>query len=306
MKTYLPILASIIAFSPLSLVAADIEEGDWSLEKVSEPAQKGPFSISANYDATGNAKFDKKELKDNKIRFGQGNITGSVIPYYDEAHKEGALVGLGYTNVHLVWDENPYFTQHTFQTVNINLGAFSQRLCNWEWKALAVVNMNTAYWDCYYINYDLTLYGRYTYTENFGIHCGLIIQTGMKMDRVYPIIGIDWQINDDWRLDLVFPIDMSLSYYLTKEWSVALAARFFDFRNRVNKHEDISMAVVRYQSSGAEFAIQYDNDQNLTGTLHAGMILGGHIRIADRHNEHPKRLKFKTAPYGGANIAFRF
>lgn len=304
MKTYLPILASLIAFSPL--MAADIEEGDWSLEKVSPPARKGPFSISANYDATGNSKFDKKSLEDNKIRYAQGNITGSIIPYYDEAHKEGALFGIGYTNVNMVWNKNPYFSQHTFQTVNLTLGGFSERLCNWEWKGLAVANMNTSYWDNDYTNYDLTLYGRYSYTENFGIHCGFIAQTGMKMDRVYPIIGIDWTINKDWKLDLVFPIDIALSYYLTEEWSLAVAARFFDFRNRVNKHEPLSMAVFRYQSAGAEFAIEYDNDENITGTIHGGMILGGHLRIADRHNEHPKRLKFKTAPYGGANIAVRF
>lgn len=304
MKKNLPIL--LASFHLFSLLFADIEEGDWALEKVSPPAQKGPFSISANYDATGNAKFSKKRLEDDKINYAQGNITGSVVPYYDEPHKEGMLVGIGYTNVHMDWNHNPYFDQHTFQTVNITLGGFSERLCNWDWKGILVANMNTAHWNCDYVNYDLTLWGRYSYTKDLGLHWGFIAQAGMKMDRVYPIIGIDWTINEDWKLDLVFPIDMTLSYHLTKDWSLALAARFFDYRNRVNEHETLSMAVFRYQSTGAEFAIEYDNDQNITASIHGGMILGGHIRVANRHNQHPHRLEFKTAPYGGAAVAVRF
>lgn len=306
MKKYLSILSSsLFLFCPL-ILSADIEEGAWTLEKVSAPVQKGPFSISADYDATGNAKFDHKKFKNDKIRYAQGNITGSVIPYYDEAHKEGMLIGLGYTNVHMVWNHNPYFDQHTFQTVNVTLGGFSKRVCDWDWKGIAVANINTAYLNCDYVNYDLTLWGRYSYTETIGLHCGFIAKTGMKMDRVYPIIGIDWTINQNWTLDLVFPIDMTLSYHLTKDWSLAVATRFFDYRNRVNKNETLSMAVFRYQSTAAEFAVEYDNDDNITGSLHGGMILGGHVRVATRQNQHPRRLKFKTAPYGGAAIAVRF
>jgi hypothetical protein len=304
-EKYLSILTSLILFLPL-VISAEIQEGDWALEKISPPVQKGPFSVSANYDAMGNAKFDHNHFKRDKIRYAQGNITGSFIPYYDEAHQEGMLIGLGYTNVHMVWNNNPYFNQHTSQTVNLTLGGFSERLCDWDWKGTAVANINTHYFNCDYVNYDFTLWGRYSYTEDIGLHCGFTVQTGMKMDRVYPIIGIDWTINQDWKLDLVFPIDMTLSYHLTKDWSLAIATRFFSYRNRVNKNEPLSMAVFRYQSTGAELAIEYDNDENIKGSLHGGMILGGHIRVANRQNEHPRRLKFKSAPYGGAAIAFRF
>ncbi len=299
------ITLSLLTLSPLTLFA-DVEEGDWALQKVVPPANKGPFSVSANYDATGGAKFDDEPYDDDKLKYAQGNVTGAVVVYYNPTYDEGALVSLGYTNVHLDWDHNPFFDQKTFQTINVTIGGFTKRLRDWDLKALLTANIDIRPWNCNYINYDLTLWGKYSYCQDISLHFGIIAQTGMKMDRVYPILGFDWKITPDWTLDFVFPIDMGLYYNVTKEWSVGVAARFFDYRNRLKDHELLSKGVFRYQSTGAELAVNYDNDDNITADLHGGMILGGHLRIANQHNNHPHRLKFKTAPYAGGAVSIRF
>lgn len=305
MKKFLPFIAASFLISSASIIA-EIDETDWSLEKVTPPTNQGPFSLSANYDTTGNSKFKKNIFDDQHIRYDIGNITGSAVLYYDAKYKEGALISLGYTSARINWSHNPFFDQKHFQTLNVSIGGFTSRLGDWTWTTLITANIDTTEWNNLYTNYDITLWGQYAYCKDINLHFGFIAQTGMKMDRVYPILGFDWKINTDWKLSFVFPINMSINYLITKELSVGLAARPFDYRNRVNRKEELSRAVFRYQSMGGELGVNYDNDTNITANVHAGYILGGHLRIASQHNRHPKRLKFGSAPYVGAEAAFRF
>jgi len=300
------LLTACLACSSSSLFS-EIEEGDWELEKVDDPSNdKGPFAFSGNFDATGKSKFDSDHHKDEKVSFMLGNATGAFIFYYDKRYCEGALVSVGYTYANLDWKDNPFFDTKNYNSLNLSLGGFTYRLKDWFWKTLLTANIDTNEWDTDYTNYDITFWGRYNYCESIGLHIGFIIQTGMKMDRVYPIIGFDWKISQNWKLNLIFPVDMSLAYYITKAFTVGVAVRPFDYRNRATEHNPIPMAVFRYQSLGAEFAVNYDNDSWITANLHVGEILGGHLRVATRHNEKPKRLKFKSAPYAGGALVIKF
>lgn len=319
MKKILLFVAASFVCSSAGLYS-QLEQGDWALEETQpftddmtpppvEPEdkkQQGPFAISANYDFIGKAKFDKDFYDHQSVAFQLGNVTGSFIFYYDECHKEGVLMALGYTYANLDWKQNPFFDTKNYNQLNITLGAFSARMRDWFWKAAFTANIDMREWDTDYTNYDITLWGRYDYCRDIGLHIGFIAQTGMKMDRVYPIIGFDWKINTKWKLNAVFPVDMSLAYYYTEALSVGAALRPFDYRNRAGNDEPITMAIFRYQSLGSEFFVSYDNDSWITANLHAGAILGGHVRVATWHNKHPKRLKFNSAPYAGGAIAIKF
>lgn len=305
MRKYLAPIAAFFAFLPMVMMA-QIEEGDLPLQEIKPQSNQGPFSASASYDATGKSKVTKHRYDDEHVAFDLANVTGSFIFYYDKKHREGALVSLGYTYARLDWTHNPFFKEKDFQTLNVSIGGFTYRACDWFWKGLFTANINTKEWGCDFSNYDLSLWGRYTYSEAIGLHAGLIVQTGMKMDRVYPIFGFDWTINDDWKWKMVFPVDMALVYSFAKNWSADLAIRLFDYRNRVDSRGSLPYAVFRYQSGGAEFGVTYDDDSFISANIHAGVIVGGHLRVANRHNQHSKRFHVGSAPYAGGSVAVKF
>lgn len=305
MKKYLTILAASFVLSSPFCLFANLEDDDYGSEEITKP--KSPFSVIASYDAIGKSKFSKKRIDDQHIRFSEGNVTAALGFYYNEEYDEGAAVSLGYTFTQMQWKENPFFDQDDFHTLNVNLAGFTRRVCNWYWKAIVIMDIDAREWDITdYSTYDMILWGRYQYCKDVHLHIGIVGQTGMKMDRVYPILGFDWKINRKWMLNAVFPMNVSIAYSITEELSVSLAGRSFDSRQRVGKDEPLSKAVFRYQNIGAELGMTYDNSSWIEANIHAGATLGGKLRIASRHNKHPKHFDFKSAPYVGGELTMKF
>ncbi len=156
-----------------------------------------------------------------------------------------------------------------------------------------------------YACYDLILWGRYEYCEHIGVHVGFFAQAGMKMDRVYPIVGFDWKLSNRWKLNLVYPVNISLEYLLSKHWTIALAERNFNVRYRVRHRESHPKFLVRYENKGAELAIKYE-DNLTTANVHAGYTFGGLFKVANYNNHHPHHYRLDSAGYIGAEATIKF
>lgn len=289
----------------IPLLFAEIEVEDLSSEDIEEPAKQTPFKLDVWTDYMGGAKV-RDDYYGGKLHHAVAIAQMSGVFYYCPAYTEGANAAITYTATRLRWHENPWFDQERFNTVSVAINGFSKRLCNWFWQGQIQANMDmdgSGGFD--YMTYDMMLWGRYSYRENIGVHVGLIAQTGMHMDRVYPILGADWQMSRNWKLNLVFPVNVSLEYALNCHWSLALAGRSFDSRHRVGKCEGASKSVFRYENVGAEFAVKYE-DRNMTANVHAGSTLGGRLRIANRHNHHSRRYHLDPTGYIGAEVAVKF
>lgn len=284
----------------------DIDTQDIGSEQITQPAKRTPFSYNTYIDAIGSAKIERGNFKGDKVHFAEAEGEAGMVVYYCPAYSEGARIAVGYTATYLKWSENPWFDQNHFNTVSVSLSAFSKRLDRWFWRTQLTVNMDADEWTGSYTSYDILLWGRYAYWENVGIHLGFLAETGLRLDRVYPIIGFDWQISRDWKLNLVYPVNMSLIYSLTPTWGLAIAGRFFNSRFRVHHDEIFRKALVRYTNVGAEFAIKYET-HNVTANIHAGSTFsGGKYRVADRKNHHAQNYKLQAAGYVGAEMDISF
>lgn len=309
-KLFNTLLTSLVLVNAgLIADAADtayVDLEDLSSQNITENTQDGPFSAQISGDYIGKANFKCKNFT--HFTYATGDIDLSFVYYYNPCFKEGANLGVTYTRTRLDWKFNPFFTQKDIDTVSLNLGAFTQRLQDWTWRAQVSINFdNIEYWNLEdYMNYDLLLWGRYAYTPNFGVHIGVLALTGMKIDRVYPIIGVDWTYNCQWKLNLVFPMDISLVYTIDNCWSVALAGRIFNQRHRVKKDQFYSEGLWFYTSSGAELAVRYNPTKWISANVHAGADFGGHLKVANRHYRNGHRLRFEGAPYAGAEIDLNF
>lgn len=283
----------------------DVDQQDIGMEGLTKPAKRTPFSFSSHIDAIDKTKIDKGLYKGYDIRYATSEVEAGMIVYYNPTYTEGLRVAVGYTPTYLRWAECPWFEQDHFNTMPVTLAGFTKRLDDWFWRAQVSFNFDADQWTSEYMSYDILLWGRYEYCKNIGIHFGFWAETGLQMDRVYPVIGFDWTISPKWKLSVVYPVDIAMEYSLTKTWKFALAARFFDSRFRVNPEECTSKALVRYTNAGAEFAIKYEKG-DMSANIHVGSTLAGKFRQADRHNHHAHTFDLDSAIYAGGEIDLKF
>jgi hypothetical protein len=316
-KKWLKVFWAIFAFSCLNLYAQvdteDISSVNITTTGVTDSeAPAGPYLIKGYIDVIGRAKFRKcNDLP--RLKFSTGQAEFNFVYYYNACYKEALSITGIYDRTRLDWTLNPYFNQKDFDNFSILFNGYTERLDNWQWRSQISINfVNLEYWDYQdYMTYDFILWGRYTYPcwetlGKIGVHIGFLAQTGMKIDRVYPIIGFDWEYNDQWKLNAVYPVNIALIYTIDQNWSVDLAARFFDQRNRLRKKEFLSEGVWHYQTTGGEFGINYTPTKWITANVHAGINFGGHLTVASRHYRHRHRLRLDSAPYAGAEIDINF
>ncbi len=295
----------ILLSSPLY---CDIDDDIWGLEEIDEPQkQPGPFRMEAEFDSVASTHFDKDGFRDQKMSFSNWSGTAGMAFCYLAYAREAYAAGVTYNFTRLCWEENPYFHQSDFNQVSFLLRLFSNRFCEWIWQGQLAVNVDADEWDLnYYTNYDIILWGRYDYNDCTNLHLGVIVQTGMKMDRVYPVVGFDYVVNKCWKLNAVFPVNISLEYNYDSCLSAAFAMRFFDVRCRVNKDENLPMGLFSYRNSGLELALLYEDNPSLEGNIHVGSTLGGMLRISDHNNRHPKHFKLDPILYVGGELVWSF
>ncbi len=301
----------LACFTSTTLLYADFDTDSYGNEEMVQPEEKvaGPFKIEANYDGAAKADFRESALEGQNLRFATGSIAGSFVFYYNPCYKEGAVVALGYVDTLIDWNHNPFFDQDRFHTARVALGGFSERVKRWNWQAQVAVNINTDHWNLAdYSTYDLLLWGRYQWLCNpdIGLHIGFLAETGMKIDRIYPIVGFDWKINSCWKINAIFPINFSVVYNWTNNLALSVGSRFFDVRYRAGKDQPLPMALVEYRSVGAEAGVTYTYAPWFNANLHAGYILGGSLKISDRHHMHGRHFKFRSSAYVGGEVDVKF
>lgn len=314
MKTIWNILSIITLSFPL---LAELNDDNYTAEdllatsSLDNDSDQSPFSIDISFEGTGKSKFEHKKCKKHldDVQFAIAEIDGSAVFYYNPCCKEGLLATLAYSYTNINW-KNPYFNQQHFDTVSLALGGFTERARDWVWKGEIRLNADVDYFDISdNLYWNILLAGRYAYTECLGLNIGFIVFTGMKIDRIYPIIGIDWKINDRWKLNLVYPTNIGVIYTYDKQWSFSLSSRSFDERHRVGdaKRRRWEKGLIEYRATGVEAGVNFTTcDEKWLANLHVGEILGGRIKVSKRHHNDSKRYKFKSAPYIGGEVAGRF
>lgn len=303
------ILFSLLAGTALlsASLEADIDFqdiGPTDLTSVKESDTRGPFKLEITFDAVDTAK-----LKNNhhRLQFATGEVELSAIFYHNASIDEGASIGLCYDRTRIDWRHNPYFDQKDFDMASLEFSFSSERLCDWLWQAQLAINFdNLEHWNFdEYMSYDMLLWGRYNY-RNVGINIGFLALTGMKIDRVYPVLGVDWKWGEKWAVNLVFPMNISLVYNITKRWAATIAGRLFFERHRLKNHEVLNKGLIVYTTSGIEFGINYAPNKKLFANVHAGYDFGGRFKRANRHYNNKHNYTIEGAPYAGFEFDYAF
>lgn len=308
MKTIFNLLLAVTTVSCFPLSAQiNIEDIGPSSIEFQRELPGSPFKIDISADYVGRAKVEKCSHIGH-VTFATGQVEFNYVFYHQDCYHEGASIAVTYDRTFLDWTKNFYFTQQNYDTIGLILSAFTERLENWQWLAQISSSFdNIPHWSFPdYMYYDILMWGRYSCIHDIGLHIGFLAQTGMKFDRVYPIIGIDWTYDCHWKFNAVFPVDISVVYTINSAWNVAVAGRFIDQRHRAKRDQILSEAIWHYQTTGAELAINYTPTDTISANLHAGYSFGGHLSISNRRYRRYERLSIESAPYAGGELVWNF
>lgn len=300
-------IGCFLSFSHSAVWSADIDidTQDVGSESIKEPAKRTPFSFNTHGDFVAKTKIDRGSFKGDHIEFAEADAEVGAVVYYCPAYTEGIRLALGYSATYLRWVNSPWVRQDHFYLASLTLGGFTERLHRWFWRTQLTLNFDAKEWSSSYMSYDLLFWGRYAYTENVGLHIGFLAQTGLRLDRAWPILGADWRLSPRWKINLVYPVNVSLEYTFAPSWSLAVAGRMFNSRFRISHHESYCKALIRYENLGAEVVLKYEA-RGVGANIHAGTTLGGRYRLADRHNHHAHSYHLEPSPYIGAEFDVKF
>jgi len=310
-KFFMASIFIIGAFNAKLFANNDIDTSDAGSESISGPYQphsssKSPFSFSAFTDVMGKAKINKGLFKKDKVQFAITNAEAAAVFYYCPKFSEAASATLGYTNTYFDWDGNPHFNQTHFDTITLSLSGMTKRFDRWLWRGQIDINYDGfEELKASYFSYNLIMWGRYSFCQAVGLHMGFYIETGMRMDRIYPILGFDWQINSKWRLNAVFPFNMALEYAYADHWTFALAGRTFSSRHRIQPDYFGDSELFRYTNFGLEAMVKYTLG-DIVANLHTGVTTGGRFKIANASNHHPDHYNLDPTGYIGGELDMRF
>ncbi len=155
------------------------------------------------------------------------------------------------------------------------------------------------------------MWGRYQFTEKAGVHVGWNGHYGIKNGYLLPLLGFDYRFLPRWQLNLIFPIDFSLTYWINPNWSCLVKYATFGrlYRHPWRIHGGIGRykdGIFEVYSSGAEIDLVYNFRGQLNAGICAGENFGGWILIMDHDNHHPRYFKYDSAPYGRVFFTYSF
>ncbi len=149
--------------------------------------------------------------------------------------------------------------------------------------------------------------------ENLTIGPGIgVFQRLESGTRVFPILAIDWNINERWNLSTGRGLassegpGLTLSYKLNDDWSLGLAGRYEDVEFRLDNEGLAPGGVGRDQSIPLVFIARLTPNAKINFSVFAGVEVGGTLKLKDADNVILEESDYDPAPIFGASFEFRY
>jgi len=264
------------------------------------------YGIGGSGIFVGEAKFKNDGITDQHLTFRQA---GALMYYIHDLDSNSSITAnLGYYSSKISWKQNPEFKKTTYDDIYIAIGGFSDKLDDWVWhgNVYTVVDADELSLSHYAVTGAL-VWGEYSYSDTIDIYIGVDANSGMKKEDVRPIIGFKYNPQNNWKLNLVYPKDISAVYAFNDRWNLALEGRFFKNRYRTNEKAARSKGIFEYRATGAEFSLNYSStNSHVNATLLAGTNFGGDLKVRDSAGKNPTFYRLKSATYFGGEIKTTF
>lgn len=241
------------------------------------------------------------------LRFSKGE-TGAhfMVPL---SKKSQFFPHLGWGTLTCDWNKNTLFREKNFSYYKTGMHFCTTAVENWRWIIGSTYTIDTKYASKIktYGQLGTLIWGMHPITESLNVHIGSLFYIGLRRDDpVYPVIGLDYTINESWLIKAIFPLDYRVEYKVLPNLSLSLKARAFSERFRTGKNEAQPRSIFQYSATGGEINLQYQIEHRLDAQLFAGYQFGGTYYIKDQMAKTATYMGFSPAPYLGAKLDFGF
>jgi len=130
--------------------------------------------------------------------------------------------------------------------------------------------------------------------------------------KFFPILAIDWNINDRWNLSTGRGLassqgpGLTLSYKLNDDWSFGLAGRYENQEFRLDDEGPAPGGVGRDRSMPLVFSANLTPNKKLNFSAFAGIQLAGELKLEDAMDELIEKSDYDAAFLFGATFEVRF
>lgn len=130
--------------------------------------------------------------------------------------------------------------------------------------------------------------------------------------RVFPILIIDWQINERWSLSTSRGLassqgpGLTLGYQLSETWSFGLTSRYENVEFRLDEDGTTPGGLGKDQSWPLVLSAAWEPNKVVKLAAFAGMEFGGKLKLKDPYGETLSESKYDAAAIYGATFELRF
>ncbi len=297
----------ILSLFPIALFALDEWENlDYPLfELQNTPPPHYPFSLSGQYIDVQKAGFRTRGLGDREIKYRQWDAAYAYTHPCNQVW--GFIFGAGWVGTEVDMTDNPEFHETIFNYVNLSFGGYTRSFPNWTWTLTAAAFFDVEEFSLSdYTLYQGVLWGKYDFCKYLELDFGMILEAGLRKEKIWPILGFVYSPFNCLRINAVYPINIAIEYEWSRFWTVEGSIRFLRNRHRVQSEEPNPQGIFEYHTNGAELDLIFSPLERASIKGFAGSTFDGDLKISNRNDKNSTHYKFEGSFYAGASAILSF
>lgn len=148
---------------------------------------------------------------------------------------------------------------------------------------------------------------RRSFGDDLSITLGAGVLTRFEEDPiVFPLVIVDWQINDQWRLTNDEGTGVQLSYAPDQSWTLTLDGGW-EFREfRLDEDGALPEGIVTDQRIPIAAGLMYRNQNGFEGHVRAGAVIWQEFEVADANGNRISENNTDPTPFLSFSLEWKF
>jgi hypothetical protein len=146
----------------------------------------------------------------------------------------------------------------------------------------------------------------YRFSPRFSVTPGVLALARLEDDAlVIPVLGLDWEINDSWRLRSIGP-GAELTWSAADDWGFFLRGLYRPRDFRLAADAAVPSGVLRERAFPVSVGVEWKPTSRVTATVFGGAIFGGNLRLTEEDGGEVYDDDYDVAPIVGGSLSVLF
>jgi len=146
----------------------------------------------------------------------------------------------------------------------------------------------------------------YRFTPRFSLSPGVLALARLEDDAlVIPVLGMDWEITDSWRLRSIGP-GAELAWRAHDDWSFILRTLYRPRDFRLASDATVPNGVLRERAFPVTATIEWQPTARVTASIFGGAIFGGQLRLVEDGGRERLDEDADITPIVGGSLRIMF